>query len=118
MGKKNKKKKQHNKNNCESTTEDKSILIKDSHFLLKIRVKPNCKYEKILFSEEEIEICIMTQPIEGKANKEIAKILSSVFKVAKSSISIIKGQLNRNKLIRIDFPGFDYSQIVQLLESY
>jgi len=54
---------------------------------------------------EQIRIRITAAPIDGKANKHLIGFLAKQFAVAKSQISIEKGQTSRSKRIRILFPS-------------
>ncbi len=41
-------------------------------------------------------------PVDGKANKELIRLLSDVLNVSRSRISIIKGEKNKDKIINVD----------------
>jgi uncharacterized protein len=47
-------------------------------------------------------LCITTTQFDGKANKAIISLLAKLIKVSKRSISIISGELSREKLIFIE----------------
>ena len=53
---------------------------------------------------DRIKIRITAPPVDGKANKNLTKFLSTVFKVPKSSISIKSGETGRNKHLIIKKP--------------
>ncbi|MCU0652315.1 MAG: DUF167 domain-containing protein [Candidatus Omnitrophica bacterium] len=69
---------------------------------LSLRVKAGSKKEKI---EEtgpaELIVCVRAPAHEGKANQAVIEALSRHFSIAKSRISIIKGQASKNKIIEI-----------------
>lgn len=48
-----------------------------------------------------LKIKITAQPIENKANKALIEFLSKTLKTAKSNITIVKGELNKEKTILI-----------------
>ncbi len=50
---------------------------------------------------DQIEIGIMSKPIQGKANYEIIKKISKKFAVSRSDIRIVSGEKSRNKVIEI-----------------
>lgn len=56
-----------------------------------------------MFNKEnnEIEISIKTDPVKGKANREIIKKVSKYFNVNKSNIEIIHGLYSKTKVIKI-----------------
>lgn len=69
--------------------------------LLKIRIVPNSSKNEIILEDEFIKIKITAQPIENKANKALIEYLSKVFKIAKSSIEIVKGDTSKEKTLLI-----------------
>lgn len=72
------------------------------------RVKPNSKKEAVeMVGEREFAVRVKAPAQGGKANKAAIAILSEYFGVPKSRISILKGQANRNKIIRIADRIFD-----------
>ena len=48
-----------------------------------------------------LKIYLTAVPIQGKANKELMKLLSEKLSVSKSRIKIIKGEKNKEKIIEI-----------------
>lgn len=63
---------------------------------------------------EELKLAITAPPVDGKANSHIIKLLAKQFKVAKSHISIEKGELGRHKRVRITAP----KQLPKEIEPY
>jgi len=49
-----------------------------------------------------LKIYLTAVPVNGKANKELIKLLSEKLNVSKSKISIIKGEKSKNKIIEVD----------------
>ena len=58
---------------------------------------------------------IAAPPEKGKANRELIDFLSRVLVVKKASISIVKGETGRNKLIAI--AGLDPDEIIKRLSA-
>lgn len=54
--------------------------------------------------DQALKIAITAPPIDGKANAHLIKFLSKQFKVSKSSIEIVAGELNRHKRLKIHHP--------------
>jgi len=50
----------------------------------------------------QIKAYVTAVPINGKANKELFKLLSKELGINKSRISIIRGETSSNKIIEID----------------
>ncbi|MCK5476133.1 MAG: DUF167 domain-containing protein [Candidatus Pacebacteria bacterium] len=51
----------------------------------------------------ELKIYLTAVPVDGKANKELIKLLSKELNVSKSKINIIKGEKNKEKIIEVLF---------------
>jgi uncharacterized protein len=70
--------------------------------ILKIKVIPNSKVEKITeLAPNTYKIKLMAPAIENKANKALIELLSRHFKVAKSKITILKGETSREKTVSL-----------------
>lgn len=64
-----------------------------------------------------LKIAIMCPPVDGKANSEIIRFLSKTLKVSKSSVSIVKGEKQKIKNIRIsNYLKEDFIKILEELE--
>jgi len=50
----------------------------------------------------EIKIYTRAVPVDGKANKEVIKIISEELGVPKSRVHILKGETSNKKIIEID----------------
>ncbi len=48
-----------------------------------------------------LKIYLTAAPIDGKANKELIKLLSEKLSVSKSKINIIKGEKSKEKIIEV-----------------
>ena len=69
---------------------------------LKVKVIPNAKKARIEVDPEfGLKVWVKSSPIEGKANKELVKLLAKHYHLAKSSVEILKGQTSRNKLVKL-----------------
>ncbi|NEO31738.1 MAG: YggU family protein [Symploca sp. SIO3C6] len=68
-----------------------------------VKVKPNSQKQSI---EEAVDgtlkVNLKSPPIDGKANKELIKLLAEKFNVPKSQIIIKSGLSSRHKLIQIN----------------
>jgi uncharacterized protein (TIGR00251 family) len=49
-----------------------------------------------------LKIYLTSVPVQGKANKELVKLLSQELGISKSRISIIKGEKSKEKIIEIN----------------
>lgn len=75
---------------------------------IKVKVTTKASCNRILADmlppkgfDELLKIYVTVVPENGKANKEVIKILSKYYKVAKSNISITHGLNNREKIIEV-----------------
>jgi len=53
---------------------------------------------------DRLKIRLTAPPVEGKANAHLLAFLGKAFGVAKSQVSLISGELNRQKRVRIQRP--------------
>ncbi len=68
-----------------------------------VNVVPNSKkVEVIKIDENNYRIKVDVPASKNKANKRLIEILSKHFAVPKSSILILRGKKNRNKIIEIN----------------
>ncbi len=72
---------------------------------LAVQVQPRASCTKIMgVHAERLKIKITAPPIDGKANAEIIKFLSKLFKVAKSQVQLMSGETSREKRFCIKSP--------------
>jgi uncharacterized protein len=70
---------------------------------LAVKITPNAGRNEITgLKEGTLHIKIAAPPEKGKANKELVDFLSDILGVKKSTITIIKGQTSRNKVITVE----------------
>jgi len=70
---------------------------------LNITVIPNSKSTEVIkIDENNYKVKVDTPAAKDKANKRLIEILSEHFNVPKSSVNILKGFKNRNKIVDID----------------
>lgn len=87
---------------------------KSSRLLLK--VTPNASRNEITgLIDGVLQVKIAAPPVKGKANKELTAFLSQALGVKKSSLSIVKGQTSRNKVIAIE--GLSRDDIISRLSG-
>ncbi len=70
---------------------------------IEVLVVPNSrKAEVIKITDTSYKVKVDVPPVEGKANLRLVSILADYFKVHKSSITIVKGNLSKRKLVEIN----------------
>lgn len=68
-----------------------------------VKVKPNARENSIKQVETGIfEVKVSVPPEKGKANQKVIELLSKELKIAKSRISLIKGETSKEKLFIIE----------------
>ena len=75
------------------------LKIVEDGVILKIRIAPNSAKNQLVLSDDMVKLKITAQPIENKANKAVVEYLSKLFKIPKTSISIIKGDTSKDKTL-------------------
>ena len=85
--------------------------------VLRLYIQPKASQDKIVgLHGDEIKVSITAPAIDGKANSHLIKYLSKLCKVAKSQISIEKGELGRHKQVRICAPQMIPAALCALLD--
>lgn len=87
----------------------------DKGLIVNLKIIPNSSRNEIFLDGEFLKMKITAQPIENKANKALINFLAKNLKVAKSNIQIIKGELNKEKILCINGISIeDFSQKLKL----
>lgn len=69
---------------------------------LAVQVVPNARKSEVAGEVEGvIRIRLQAQPIEGRANEELVRMLAKLLGVSKSSVEVVQGQTGRRKLVEI-----------------
>jgi len=70
---------------------------------LNVTVIINAKNSGIIkIDESNYKVKIDEPAVDNRANKRLIELLTDYFKVQKSSVKILKGLKNRNKIVSID----------------
>jgi uncharacterized protein (TIGR00251 family) len=84
------------------------IQVTDKGTLLRLKVQPGARKNELVAVENgELKVCIAAKPHEGAANRECVKFVAKTFRVAKSGVSIIKGEKSRHKTLLLTGVGKD-----------
>ena len=71
--------------------------------IISVTVVPRSSKNEILPQKDgSYKIKITAPPVEGEANKKLIEMISEYFDVAKSCVTIVKGETGRKKIIEID----------------
>ena len=80
---------------------DELRILVDSEGRLVVRVTPNAKADRVMVEEGQVKVRVTVAPEDGKANKAVIALLAKALGVSKSSLSIIRGETARDKLIQL-----------------
>ncbi|WP_306153840.1 DUF167 domain-containing protein [Roseovarius sp. MMSF_3281] len=67
-----------------------------------LRVTPRASRNRITQEGGEIRVYVTTPPEDGKANAAVQKLLAKALGVAKSRLTLIRGQTARDKVFALD----------------
>ncbi|MCV2877534.1 DUF167 domain-containing protein [Sedimentimonas flavescens] len=67
-----------------------------------LRVTPKASRNQIVAAEDGLRAYVTVVPEDGKANAEVTKLLAKALGVAKSRLTLIRGQTARDKVFRLD----------------
>jgi len=82
--------------------------------VLAVRVNPKSSKSKIAgIIGEELKITLNAPPVDGKANKELTKLLSKTFSIPKSNITLLSGETSRSKRLLLN--GLDAQDVIDIL---
>ena len=67
-----------------------------------VRVHPRARKDAIAGEVgDALKVSLTAPPVEGKANEACVRFLAQVFGVARSSVVIVTGESNRQKVVRV-----------------
>lgn len=90
---------------------------KDGSVFLSVYVQPGASKTEIVGPHNgSLKIRIKSPPIDGRANEALIEFLAEFFQIAKRSIEVIKGQTQRNKVVRIS--GIEYKNLEAALSAF
>ena len=71
--------------------------------ILQVKVKPNARFSAFTAQTDGTWLAqVKAQPIDGKANAELIRLIAEHFEIAKSKIAVKSGLSGRLKLITVD----------------
>lgn len=89
-------------NKAAAAIESPVTVNKNGEFVIKIHAKPGAKCNGITeISDEGIGVQIAAPPVDGEANAELVKYISSLLGVRKSSVNVDKGSKSRSKIVTV-----------------
>ena len=69
---------------------------------IRVRVSPNSSQESVCFDKDQgLIVKLKSPPVEGRANRELIRIVAKKLGVAPSRITVCKGLISRNKVVLV-----------------
>ncbi|MFN3785367.1 MAG: DUF167 family protein [Thiothrix sp.] len=70
-----------------------------------VRVQPKASRDEWAeVQEERVRIRITAPPVDGKANQHLIGLIAKAFGVAKANVTLVSGEVGRNKHLLIKSP--------------
>jgi uncharacterized protein len=66
-----------------------------------VRVTPKASRNLVKIEADQIRVYVTCVPEDGKANKEVVKLLAKAIGTAKSNLSLLRGATSRDKVFRV-----------------
>jgi uncharacterized protein (TIGR00251 family) len=80
-----------------------------------VHLIPRSAGDEVLgFEGDVLRARVTAPPVEGRANESLLRLLAEALGVPKSSLSIVRGQRSREKLVAIE--GLDAAEVRRRLE--
>lgn len=74
----------------------------DNGILLFLHVQPGGSRDELCGTHgDSIKLKVRARAVEGAANQAVRDVLAKIFKVPKSSVTIVKGETSREKTIHL-----------------
>lgn len=72
--------------------------------VLHVRVTPRAKHSGLSIEGQRLRVRLSAPPTDGKANRELVKLLAQRFAVAKTAITVRSGARSRDKTVAVSGP--------------
>ncbi|WP_051321554.1 DUF167 domain-containing protein [Chrysiogenes arsenatis] len=66
-----------------------------------LRVIPRSRKEQLVHEAGFVKLKITAPPVDGKANEQVIAYFAALLRIPRSSITILRGELGRQKTLRI-----------------
>ncbi len=76
--------------------------MNDSKKIFNVRVIPHAKQNKVVTDGDVLRVYTTVAPENGRANMAVVELLADYFGVAKSKITVLRGQTSRTKIIAVE----------------
>ena len=69
---------------------------------LRVRVTPRASRNDVKREDALLRVYVTVVPEDGKANREVTKLLARALGIAKSRLTLVRGHTARDKVFRVD----------------
>jgi uncharacterized protein len=70
---------------------------------LRVRVTARASRDELAgLRDGVLHVRVSAPPVEGKANQAVCKLIARALGVGKTSVSVVKGERSRDKVVRIE----------------
>jgi uncharacterized protein len=70
---------------------------------IEVRLQPRASRDEIAGERAgRLLVRVTAPPVEGRANKALCELLAKRLRIARSAVTVIRGERSRDKLVRID----------------
>jgi uncharacterized protein (TIGR00251 family) len=74
--------------------------------ILTLHVQPGAKRTEVAgVHGNALKIRLAAPPVDGKANAELRRFLADAFGVPQRSVTLVRGETSRQKMVRIEAPS-------------
>ncbi|MDB4933387.1 MAG: hypothetical protein JWP87_359 [Labilithrix sp.] len=78
------------------------LVEKDGAVRFEVHAKPRAKKSKIVGERgDALEIALAAPPVDGAANEELIRYVSTVLAVPKRDVELVRGDTSREKLLAV-----------------
>ena len=97
-----------------------SIAERGDGLAFKVRVQPKSARNQIVgLHEDALKVKLTAPPVDGAANKACVAFLAKTLGVSKSSVEIVSGHKDRNKVVAVMVPeGKDKNDYLRKLKKF
>ena len=82
------------------------VVDGDVAIVLTLHVQPGAKRTEVAGRHgDALKIRLAASPVDGKANRELLRFLADVFGVPLRNVTLVRGDLSRHKVVRIERPA-------------
>ncbi len=102
---------------CNNRQEFPNIIETADGIIFNVHVQPRASRNELCgISGDELKLRLTSPPVEGSANKMCSQYLAGLLGIAKSRVTIVRGEKSRHKTVKIY--NVTKEDFVALLQRY